>query len=174
MNKIIKYIPNILSIIRILLIPFILISVIYDKFFLAILLIIIASITDFLDGRIARKYNATSDLGAKLDIVADKLFAGVLMISILLNYFLFVICLIGEILITIINLYSYFKNKKPKTKYIGKIKATSLYITIIIGFISLLYKKIEFLILPFIIITAILQILSIISYIKFAIKTKTP
>ena len=172
MKKIIKYIPNIITLIRIILIPFILYFVINDNMITAISLITIASISDFLDGRIARHFNLVSDLGAKLDIVADKLFAGILIISLIVKYKLFIICLIGELLITIINITSYLKKQNPRTKYIGKIKATSLYITIIIGFIASMNKTFEILIIPFIILTTVLQILSIYDYIMYLITHK--
>lgn len=168
----IKYVPNILSIIRIILIPFILVFSLQNQMITAIILIIVASLTDTLDGRIARKFNVVSKLGTKLDVIADKFFAGILIISLIFKNYLFIICLIGELLITIINIISYFKNQNPKTEYIGKIKATSLYITIIIGFISTLNKFFKYFILPFIIITTILQICSIITYINILLKPK--
>ena len=172
MKKIIKYIPNTLSIIRILLIPFILIFTIQNNMKLAIILTIIAAISDTLDGRIARRFNVVSKLGTKLDVIADKLFAGILIISLIIKFKIFIICLIGELLITIINVISYFKNLNPKTEYIGKIKATALYITIIIGFISTLNNSFKILIIPFIIITAILQIWSIVTYINILYNNK--
>lgn len=172
MKKIIKYIPNTLSIIRIILIPLILVFTIKNNMKIAITLTIIAAITDTLDGRIARHFNVVSKLGTKLDVVADKLFAGILIISLIIKYKIFIICLIGELLITIINIISFFKKQNPKTEYIGKIKATALYITIIIGFISTLNNSFEILIIPFIIITTILQIWSIITYINCLINFK--
>ena len=41
---------------------------------------VVASITDYLDGYFARKNNQTSDLGALLDLLADKLFVSILLI----------------------------------------------------------------------------------------------
>lgn len=69
-------IPNLLSIIRICLVPaFILtyFSGIEHSAFWAAGIYIIASITDVLDGRIARKYNLTTNLGRILDPLGDKL-----------------------------------------------------------------------------------------------------
>ena len=74
-------VPNVLTWTRILLIP-VLIGIFYvsnsqvalhDKNLLAALIFLLASITDWLDGYIARKFNQTSKFGAFLDPVADKL-----------------------------------------------------------------------------------------------------
>lgn len=72
-----RWVPNFLTISRILIIPIVIIAFyIEDKTFscrLITCLFLIASITDFLDGYIARIWNAQSDLGRFLDPIADKL-----------------------------------------------------------------------------------------------------
>ncbi|MFV0431315.1 MAG: CDP-diacylglycerol--glycerol-3-phosphate 3-phosphatidyltransferase [Alphaproteobacteria bacterium] len=68
--------PNILTIIRILLIPIIVLLMVNatkSSYILAFILYTIACITDWFDGFLARKYNLTSSLGALLDTIADKL-----------------------------------------------------------------------------------------------------
>ncbi len=66
-------IPNLLSLLRIVVIP------IFAYFFIkgdavwAIVMLALSGISDFLDGKIARKFNQVSDLGKVLDPVADKL-----------------------------------------------------------------------------------------------------
>ena len=64
-----KYIPNILSTIRLILIVPLLILTPFELPFMVIY--VIAGVTDMIDGPIARKFNITSDFGAKLDSVAD-------------------------------------------------------------------------------------------------------
>lgn len=70
-------IPNILTYIRILCVPFFLWMMfaknIPHNLMIAFGLFIFASVTDLLDGSIARKYNMTSDIGKVLDPFADKL-----------------------------------------------------------------------------------------------------
>jgi len=46
---------------------------IFDANLLALLIFIVASFTDFLDGKLARSYNLESSLGAILDPIADKI-----------------------------------------------------------------------------------------------------
>lgn len=72
-----KNIPNYLTTLRIIAIPIIVISFYYDNSILThrigALIFAIASLTDFLDGFLARKYNIISNFGRMLDPIADKL-----------------------------------------------------------------------------------------------------
>ena len=69
--------PNKLTVLRLCLVPVILIvgmipMNIYLSCFICAVLFIITSITDMLDGKIARKYNLITDFGKFLDPIADK------------------------------------------------------------------------------------------------------
>jgi cardiolipin synthase len=73
-NRIVT-IPNLLSIVRLALVPVFLWLVLakrQDE--LALLVLVVSGITDYLDGKLARRFNQTSALGAILDPVADRLF----------------------------------------------------------------------------------------------------
>lgn len=68
--------PNKLTLFRIFLIPvFIIVMMmnIPNKFLIACIIFIVASITDAMDGHIARKYNLVTDFGKFMDPLADKL-----------------------------------------------------------------------------------------------------
>jgi phosphatidylglycerophosphate synthase len=65
--------PNALTLLRILAIPFFAIAVWYGHHWQAFILFAAAGFTDLLDGLIARAFNQRSDLGAVLDPAADKL-----------------------------------------------------------------------------------------------------
>ena len=67
MKKFIKIIPNILTIIRFIFIPFIVLSIAYNNYILALVLFTVSSLSDVLDGYIARKFNAISDFGKLMD-----------------------------------------------------------------------------------------------------------
>ena len=69
--------PNKLTILRVILIPFFLVALMVDGIpygkWIALAIFCIASITDALDGKIARKYNLITNFGKFMDPLADKL-----------------------------------------------------------------------------------------------------
>ena len=65
--------PNALTLLRILAVPFFAIAVWYGHYWQAFILFAAAGFTDLLDGLIARTFNQSSELGAVLDPAADKL-----------------------------------------------------------------------------------------------------
>ena len=72
-----KHIPNALTFFRIAILPVLIGLLMLDEewsVLCALGLYIIASISDFLDGYLARKYKIESDLGTFLDPIADKIF----------------------------------------------------------------------------------------------------
>jgi cardiolipin synthase (CMP-forming) len=75
-----KNIPNYLTILRMLAIPIIIMSFYFDdsKFAhrLGALIFAIASVTDFFDGFLARRYNIVSSFGTMFDPIADKVLVG--------------------------------------------------------------------------------------------------
>lgn len=74
-NKIITQLnlPNLLSFIRLCLVPFIIMFLSQGNFKLAFVLFLFCGITDYLDGLIARKFKLQTTLGAFLDPLADKI-----------------------------------------------------------------------------------------------------
>ena len=66
-------VPNLLSLLRLIMIPAIIITYIKGYFIAALVLLAVSGITDTLDGTIARKFNQISSLGKLLDPLADKL-----------------------------------------------------------------------------------------------------
>ena len=70
--------PNKLTIFRVILIPFFVVFLLYPGFegygkYIAVAIFIVASLTDLLDGKIARKYNMVTNFGKFMDPLADKL-----------------------------------------------------------------------------------------------------
>ena len=67
-------IPNVLSFIRLAMVPVFLIFIIIGADFAALIVLVISSVTDYFDGVIARKFGQVSRLGQLLDPAADRLF----------------------------------------------------------------------------------------------------
>ena len=66
-------VPNVLTILRMLLIPVFVVMHVLKYYKLALLTFCVASFTDWLDGFIARKYHLITDFGKLMDPLADKL-----------------------------------------------------------------------------------------------------
>jgi cardiolipin synthase len=73
MSSRIVTVPNILTVIRMILIPVFVICLYYQRFGWALAVFMSAGITDGLDGMLARRFNQKSQLGTILDPIADKL-----------------------------------------------------------------------------------------------------
>lgn len=86
MNQKLKNLPNYLTFFRICVIPVIIITFYFDdKVFahrLGAFLFLLAAITDFFDGHIARKYHLESNFGRMLDPIADKLLVGAVLLMV--------------------------------------------------------------------------------------------
>ena len=68
-----KHIPNILTVIRFLLIPVIIFYIFTGNYILAFVFFTISGFTDIADGFIARRFNLISNFGKLMDPLADKL-----------------------------------------------------------------------------------------------------
>jgi cardiolipin synthase len=69
-----RMVPNLLSILRLALVPVFLYLLLNEKHLTAIAVLALASLTDYLDGVFARKYNQITRLGQLLDPAADRLY----------------------------------------------------------------------------------------------------
>lgn len=121
-------IPNMLSVVRICLVPvFILVyfSESANSNIWAAVVYAVASATDILDGRIARKYNITTNLGRILDPLGDKLMTMAVIVCITLDRVIpvwaIIVFLIKECLMGLGGLFLYNKfEEMPPSNYFGK------------------------------------------------------
>ena len=67
-----KHVPNILTLSRFALIPFIVYFIDAENYLLAFIFLTISALTDILDGFIARKFNLITNFGKLIDPLADK------------------------------------------------------------------------------------------------------
>lgn len=158
-----RQIPNLLTLSRglapIVIIP----AILFNKLYFVIILLIIFTLTDFLDGKIARKYNLVSEFGVKLDAVCDKIFAISLIIPAIINHGIFIFNFVMEIAISYTNLLSYTKGNNPRSTIIGKIKTALLSLTLILAYIPNMNNLVIFI---FSLITIICQVITLIKYIN--------
>ena len=126
------------------------------------------ALTDFLDGKSAKKHNSFSEYGRYLDQIADKVFSIMLSITLTLFNPSFLVALLGESIIALTNA-SYkvkYKNLKIKSTQIGRIKQWPLFISLVLGFISVMVPLISTVTNICIFITLLLQIATTISYVE--------
>ncbi len=137
-------IPNLLTLTRILLLPFFASAIIYNEYQYALILFIAASITDILDGLIARITKQITYFGTILDPVADKFF---LITSYILmsNYglipkWLTIIVISKDIIVVTGSIILYFvtHNLKVEPSIFGKVASALQFI--LIGIVLLSYN----------------------------------
>ncbi len=149
-----KSIPNILTLFRLFLVPLFFIILISDyknAYFLSLIIFSIASITDYFDGKLARKYNAVSKFGLFMDPLADKAltlsaFLGFLFLDILTNIvepWMFFLIFFRDISITLLRLIMKKNGLSMVTSRAAKLKTTSQLIAIIIILLCLAYNSIS-------------------------------
>ena len=125
--------PNFLSLSRIFLLFPIIISFEYNFYLFSVITFIIASMTDYLDGFIARKNNLTTQSGALLDLLADKIFVSTLLIW--LTYKLdsqlilisSILIITREISISYLRIFMISRSRQIndlKSDFLGKLKTT--------------------------------------------------
>lgn len=83
-------IPNLMGYLRLILVPIYLFLYLQAKstkdYYIAALVILISFLSDFLDGKIARKFNMITEFGKILDPVADKITQGAMAVSFTFRY----------------------------------------------------------------------------------------
>lgn len=133
-------IPNWLCFLRIALIPVFSVLFIKENYIPAFVLMIIAALTDAVDGKIARKYNMVSNLGKILDPIADKLSQMAIVIILIVKFwsfegilkYLFFLFIIKEVLMLIGGAVLLSKGMRPVAAEIwGKVATTIFYIFMI-------------------------------------------
>lgn len=96
------------------------------KYFIAGGLFIIASVSDFLDGYIARKYNMVTDLGKMLDAIADKILVNAVLILLATSGFIHpiipVVIVSRDTIVDIIKMVAGSKGNVVGASVLGKIK----------------------------------------------------
>lgn len=179
-------IPNLLSVIRILLIP--VFGVLYYKNMLipAVIVLAISGLTDFFDGKIARKFNQVSALGKILDPVADKLTQMTLAVLLFLKFhgstddlirafsWVFLVFVVKELIMVLFGLFMLLIGLRPGAAEIyGKAATFVFYFVMIavflfgpdVGALNSLFTLPDAVMMVLVCIAAILTLVAFSSYI---------
>lgn len=144
-----KHIPNILTICRLMFIPFIVGAIISEDFILAIILFTLSSITDVLDGIIARKFNFISNFGKLMDPVADKLTQVAITFTLAANGVIpvwIVIALVTKEMVMIGGGLYLYKRKDVvvHSKWYGKLTTVLIYVAVVSSFLINIIPELQF------------------------------
>jgi len=134
----IKYVPNILTIVRFALIPFILYFIFIGQYVAAFVMLTASGLTDILDGIIARKFDCITNFGKLIDPLADKTtqisilavltFKGIIPLWMLLFVF------IKEFIMIAGASFLYGKELVVSSRWFGKLATILFYIAIVCSF----------------------------------------
>lgn len=141
MNKIkswCKHIPNALTILRFILIPFIVVYIVQDKYIEAFVFLTISGLTDVLDGIIARKFNFITNFGKLIDPLADKTTQISILVTLALKniipMWILVIVFVKEFVMVAGASFLYGKELVVSSKWYGKLATVLFYLAIVSSF----------------------------------------
>ncbi|MGN0554751.1 MAG: CDP-alcohol phosphatidyltransferase family protein [Candidatus Fimenecus sp.] len=178
-------VPNLLSLIRILLIPVFGVLFYQGHIGWAVIVLVISGLTDFFDGKIARRFNQISELGKMLDPVADKLTQITIAIVIFLEFnqstnptmqwfkWVFLFFLFKELLMVIIGAIMLACGLRPVAAEIyGKVATFVFYAVMVlviafgpeIGALRALFVLPDWLMIALVILAAVLTFVALLSY----------
>ncbi|MBO5412810.1 MAG: CDP-alcohol phosphatidyltransferase family protein [Clostridia bacterium] len=144
MKKYLKYVPNILTLIRFLLIPIIITLLSQGKYVDAIIVFSISGITDILDGTIARKFDLITNFGKLIDPLADKFtqLSMLIMLTVkrIIPLWIVIVVFIKEFVMICGASFLYGRELVVSSKWYGKAATTLFYIAIVV---SLILKELE-------------------------------
>ena len=130
----IKHVPNALTILRFILIPFIIVFLFQDKYVEALIFLILSGLTDVLDGFIARKFDCITNFGKLIDPLADKATqVGILITLVLRNIiplWILVIVFVKELLMVAGASFLYGKETVVSSRWYGKLSTVIFYTAI--------------------------------------------
>ena len=134
-----KHIPNVLTILRFFLIPFIIYYLVKDEYIYAFILLALSGLTDVLDGAIARKFNLITNLGKLLDPLADKLTQISILCTLLFKgiipLWIVVIVLLKEASMICGASFLYGRDLVVSSKWYGKAATVLFYLAIAVSLI---------------------------------------
>ena len=186
--------PNQLTIVRIILTPIFLALFLSDikyHFMWGLIVFAIGSFTDFLDGKIARKFNQVSALGKVLDPVADKLTQITLAVLLYMSFaqaqdamlkafsWVFLVFIGKEAFMVVFSVFMLILNLRPcAAEIFGKLSTFEFYFIMIvivafgpeIGWLKDVFQLPPVVMMILVVVSAILTIVALISYIPDTVR----
>ena len=168
-------VPNVLTMLRMALIPVYWIVFMQGHRYEALIIFIIASLTDLADGYIARKYHLITNFGKLMDPLADKLMVISVMLSLALKktvpWIPLIILFAKELLLVLGGMLMLDKGVVVYSKWIGKLSQTCVVSSLILSFFSDFFLRIHFpLHLILIWVGVALTIIAFVFYLQNALK----
>ena len=124
-----KHLPNILTILRLIACPILIYLFIFGTYLTILIVFMLACLTDFFDGYLARKESLKTNLGKILDPIADKVLIITMCIMLIINKDIlglhklaFYIIILREIIITFLRLNLDNENKSIEVSKLSKYK----------------------------------------------------
>lgn len=170
--------PNKLTIMRVILIPFFgffLLSPYFPAYgnYIAVSIFIVASLTDMLDGKIARKYNLVTNFGKFMDPLADKLLVCSAMICLIeldrLAAWIVIVIIAREFIISGFRLVASDNGVVIAASYWGKFKTTFQMLMVIVLILDI---QMPFFQILGTVLTYVALILTVVSLIDYVVKNK--
>lgn len=132
--------PNKLTLIRIVLVPVCMLLTLFGHMYWALAVFIVAAITDFFDGYIARKHNMVTSFGKIMDPLADKILVFGALLCFLqsgyINAWCVAVILAREFFVTGMRVVAVDKGKVIAASWWGKVKTNVQIFSVIIGFLT--------------------------------------
>ena len=170
--------PNKLTIMRVILIPFFVFFLLSPYFpaygnYIAVAIFIVASLTDLLDGKLARKYNLVPHFGKFMDPLADKLLVCSAMICLIeldrLAAWIVIVIIAREFIISGFRLVASDNGVVIAASYWGKFKTTFQMLMVIVLILDI---QMPFFQILGTVLTYVALILTVVSLIDYIVKNK--
>lgn len=173
-------VPNALSVLRILIIPFFAWFFMRDQLAVAVVLLVLSGLSDCVDGFIARRLNQVTELGKMLDPLADKLTQGVVALCLAMKFPVIgpvlLVFILKELVMLCCAIGLLKKKKRPcAAQWYGKVATVMFYVSVALivvmdGFLHV--EGLAFQVISYVplILTAAMMIYSAVRYFQIFLK----
>lgn len=164
--------PNKLTILRVFMIPFFLVALLVEGIpagkWIALAIFVLASFTDMLDGKIARKYNLVTNFGKFMDPLADKLLVSAALIALIslgkIPAWVVIVIISREFIISGFRLIASDNGVVIAASYWGKIKTVTQMVMIVLLLADFSNSVMDILETVFIYLALALTVISLVDY----------